>query len=468
MPSHHPPSLRRQLVSWLLAPLLAIWVFGGIMSYFIAVSFADLANDRSLFDSTLTLASEVKSEGSAIVVNQPDTALKMITIDPYDKVYFKVSAPGYGVIAGQDDLPAPPGGAEVPGTDFLPDKPYYHDGKVDRKHVRIASIYHRVTVGNKDTLVLVQVAETLVKRRVLASEILAGILLPQLLLISLALAIGWYGIRRGLSSLEHIQKEVRSRSHLDLSPLHKEDAPREVGPLIHALNELLGRLHNAISIQTRFIANAAHQLRTPLAGIKTQVDFAMRQSDPALVRHSLQQLQASNDRTIHLVNQLLLLARAEPGWETPMQQVDLVAIAGEATREWVPAALKKELDLGFEPALETAPVNGNATLLREMLNNLVDNAIRYSDTGGEITVRVSRSDKLVTLAVEDKGPGIPVAERELVFERFHRAALPQQEGCGLGLAIVREIAHLHGGEVFLVDSEKGAVFEVRLPVADTD
>lgn len=456
----HPPSLRRQLVSSLLIPLLAIWVFGGIMSYFIAVRFADLANDRALFDSTLTLASQVKSEGNTIAVNQPDTALKMIAIDPYDKVYFKVSDPEHGIIAGLPEMPAPQ------ESDFLPDKPYYQDGIMGGKHVRIASIFHRVATGKKDVLVLVQVAETLVKRRVLASEILAGIALPQLLLISLALAIIWYGIRRGLSSLERIQKEVRSRSHLDLSPLQEDNAPREIGALVHALNELLEQLQNAISIQTRFIANAAHQLRTPLAGIKTQVDFALRQTDPEMIKHSMQQVQTSSDRTIHLVNQLLSLARAEPGWETPLKQIDLVTMSSEATSEWVPAALKKNIDLGFETTLKTAPVPGNGLLLREMLNNLLDNAIRYSQTGGEITVRITRSDNFLTLAVEDNGPGVPPAERDLVFERFHRAASSQEEGCGLGLAIVREIAHLHQGEVYLVDSPKGALFEVRLPVAN--
>jgi len=455
----HATSLRRQLVSWLLAPLLAIWFIGGIMSYFIAVGFADLAHDRALFDSALTLASQVKSENGAIVVSAPDTALKMIAIDPYDKVFFRVTDPDHRLVAGLADMPAPP------ETDILPEMPSYHDGKVEGRRVRIASLFHTVHAGTKDVLVLVQVAETLKKRRVLASEILAGIVLPQLLLISLALAIGWFGIRHGLSSLDRIQREVRSRSHLDLSPLQEENAPREVGVLIHALNELLGRLQSAMSAQARFIANAAHQLRTPLAGIKTQAEVALRQSDPALIRHALQQLQASNDRTIHLVNQLLALARAEPGWEAPMTQVDMVAIASEATGEWVPVALKKNIDLGFETAIEIGRLPGNALLLREMLGNLLDNAIRYTQTGGEITVRVARLESLLILTVEDNGPGIPPAERDLVFERFHRAAQAQEDGCGLGLAIVREIAHLHHGEVFLVDSARGALFEVRLPEA---
>jgi signal transduction histidine kinase len=458
---NHSASLRQQLVNWLLIPLLGIWLFGAVTSYYIAVGFADLAHDRALFDSALTLASQVTVQNGLIAVDQPDTALKMITIDPYDKVYFEVSTARRGIIAGRA-LPAPP-----PEAQELPDKPWYQDGKVDGGYVRVASLYHDVRVGPRGILVLVQVAETLKKRRTLASEILAGIAVPQLALISMVMVIGWFGIRRGLSSLYRIQREVRNRSHLDLRPLEEENAPDEIGALVHALNELLGRLDGAISAQNRFIANAAHQLRTPLAGIKTQVEFALRQTDPEQIRHSLQQLQASNDRTIHLVNQLLALARAEPALEAPAASVDLVAIASEAASEWVPAALKKNIDLGFDAAAAAAPVRGNGLLLREMLNNLIDNAIRYTQAGGEITVRVARAEGEVVLSVQDNGPGVPAAERERIFERFHRADAPQGEGCGLGLAIVREIAHLHGGEVFLAetpaDAARGALFEVRLP-----
>ncbi|HEY5994459.1 MAG TPA: sensor histidine kinase [Gallionellaceae bacterium] len=454
----HPASLQRQLIGWLLLPFLAIWLTGGFMSYMIAVRFADLAHDRGLFDSALTLASQVRSENGAILLSDPETALKMIAIDPYDKIYFRISGPDHKTVAGQPELPAPQ------ADDILPEMPYYSDGFMEGRHVRIASIYHTIHSGKQGALVLVQVAETLKKRRVMASEILASVAVPQLLLISLALALGWFGIRRGLASLERIQKEVRNRSHLDLSPLQEENAPREVGALVHALNELLHQLQTAISAQTRFIANAAHQLRTPLAGIKTQAEFALRQSDPELIRHSLQQLHASNDRTIHLVNQLLALARAEPGWEAPVTTLDLVAVASKTTSEWVPAALKKNIDLGFEAGLAAALFPANEMLLREMLNNLIDNAIRYTQPDGEITVRISQSDHLLTLAVEDNGPGIPPPEHERVFERFHRAASPEENGCGLGLAIVREIAHLHHGEVYLVDTPKGALFEVRLPL----
>lgn len=451
-------SLTRQLAAWLLIPLLSVWMIGAVKSYYIAVDFANLAHDHELFDSALTLASQVRSVGGAIAVNQPDTALQMIAIDPYDKVFFKVSAPSYGVIAGQE-LPAPPAGEP------LPDKPLYHNGVVDGMPVRIASLYHLVRNRGKEVRVLIQVAETLKKRQTLASKILVGIALPQLLLALMVLAIGWFGIRRGLSSLERLEHEVRSRSPLDLGPVREEDAPREIGALVHSLNELLGQLRGVLSAQNRFIANAAHQLRTPLAGIKTQLDLALRQSEPESIRHALLQLQASNNRTIHLANQLLVLARAEPGVEIPKTQVDLGVLAGEITGEWVPLALKKNLDLGFEAPSGPAHVIGNRLLLCEMLNNLLDNAIRYTQQGGEVTVGISTSGGFLVLSVKDNGPGIPDGEREHIFERFHRATTSLEEGCGLGLAIVREIARQHSGEARLGESRGGALFEVILPAS---
>jgi two-component system sensor histidine kinase TctE len=449
------PSLHRRLVSWLLIPTLAIWVSGGVISYLIAVRYADLANDRSLFDSALTLAGQVKGSQGEVMVDQSDTALKMITIDPYDIVYFKISDPVHGVIAGRQELPPPE------DSERLPDKPYYHDGRVEGRRVRIASIFHYVAGVHEP--VLIQVAETLVKRRVLASEILAGIILPQVLLISLATVFVWFGVGRGLSSLERVQDEVRNRSHLDLSPVREDNAPREVGALVHAINELLQQLRQVISTQNRFIADAAHQLRTPLAGIKTQTELALRQTEPELARHSLEQLRSSSDRVIHLINQLLTLARAEPGWQPDKALLDLVTVASEAASEWVPVALRKNIDLGFESRVERAPFRGNVLLLKEMLCNLIDNAIRYTQAGGEVTVRFLASERHWILAVQDNGPGVPAAERELIFERFHRAAESQDDGCGLGLAIVREIAHVHGGEVYLADSPAGALFEVHLP-----
>ncbi|MBY0579023.1 MAG: sensor histidine kinase [Burkholderiales bacterium] len=450
-------SLHRQLMLWLLIPLLSLWVFGGVIAYIIAVRFADLAHDRSLFDSTLTLSEQVRAVHGRVILDLPEPALKMLEIDPYDKVYFKVSSRYQGWVAGMNGLSPPPAGMNIPFN-----SPYYHDDILDGHHVRISSLYLHVP-GNRQDWILVQVAETLVKRRVLADEILAGVILPQMLLTGLAAGIVWIGITKGLSSLRRLQNEVQSRSHRDLSPLSEENAPREVGSLIRAINDLLNRLGNALAAQSRFIADAAHQLRTPLAGLKTQTDYALRQSNPDEIRHSLKQLQTSSERTIHLINQLLSLARAEPGWEKTIlpAKIDLNTLASEVTSRWVPQALKKDIDLGFEPAPGPVILSGSDFLLQEMLGNLVDNAIRYTHPGGKVTVSLFRREGETGISVEDNGPAIPRSEQEHIFERFHRILGSQEEGCGLGLSIVREIAHAHNGEVFLVEQPVGKIFEVR-------
>jgi two-component system sensor histidine kinase TctE len=235
-----------------------------------------------------------------------------------------------------------------------------------------------------------------------------------------------------------------------LSPLSEQNAPGEVRALIRAMNELLARLSFALSAQQRFIADAAHQLRTPLAGIKTQAELALRQQKMDDVQHTLQQLNTATGQTTHLINQLLSLARAEPGAgrTQAMQKLDIDALARDTTTEWVPHALKRNIDLGFDGS-SSAFIDGDALFLREMLGNLLDNAIRYTQSGGRVTVRVAADAASVRLSVEDNGSGIPPDERERVFERFHRVLGTGAEGCGLGLAIVRDIAEGHNAEVQL-------------------
>ena len=307
-----------------------------------------------------------------------------------------------------------------------------------------------------DSMVLVLVGETLNKRRTLANEVLVGMLLPEFLLIALIGALVWFGIERGLRPLSTLQAEIASRSHRDLSPLPEHNAPGEVRALIHAMNELLARLAGALSAQQRFVADAAHQLRTPLAGIRTQSELALRQQNLADVQHTLQQLNTATGQTTHLINQLLSLARAEPGAARAqaMQRIDVAGLARETTTEWVPRALARDIDLGFDGE-GIAIVEGDPLFIREMLGNLLDNAIRYTQAGGRVTVRVASATNTVQLSVEDNGPGIPEEERERVFERFHRVLGSGEEGCGLGLAIVREIAQGHNAEIRLTAGANG-------------
>lgn len=452
-------SLRRQLLIWLLIPILLLWGFGAVMAYITALRFTNLANDRSLFDTTLALAGQIKRVDDKITVDLPRAALNMLEMDPYDKVYYSVRGSNEELISGQEGLPSFPAESEI-----ISKQPIYYDGIFRGQRIRVASLY--TSVGdNPGGLIHVQVAETLEKRKTLANEIVINLAVPQLLMIALAGILVWYGIGRGLDPLRPLQEEIESRSHLDLSPIGEEDAPREVKPLIHAINDLLQRLGRTLAAQQRFIADAAHQLRTPLAGLKTQAELALRQTGKEEVHRALKYLLGNSERAIHLVNQLLVLARAEPGKAKALafSRVDVNELAREVSKDWIHHALSKNIDLGFEGADESVFVRGESVLLKEMLGNLIDNAIRYTQAGGRVTVGVRGSQDKGVLSVEDNGPGISVEDRERVFERFYRILGTATDGCGLGLAIVREIACTHGAEVDLInrDGAPGTLVEVR-------
>ena len=429
------------------------------MAYTAALRFTNIANDRSLFDTTLALAGQVKKADGKIIVDLPRAALNMLELDAYDKVYYAVRTPTEGLISGQEDLPPPPDNDERAS-----DRPVYYDGVFRNQPIRVASLFIPLD-GNLD-LIRIQVAETLIKRKTLANEIVIGLAVPQLLMIALAGVFVWYGVGRGLVPLRKLHEEIESRSHLDLSPVGEEDAPLEVKSLIHAINDLLERLGKTLSAQQRFIADAAHQLRTPLAGLKTQAELALRQTGREEVQHSLKHLLNTSERSIHLVNQLLMLARAEPGARVPLlTRVDINALARDVTKDWVHHALNKNIDFGFEGLDESVFVRGEPVFLREMMGNLIDNAIRYTQAGGKVTVGLRGSEDAVVLSVEDNGPGIAVEDRERVFERFYRVLGTASDGCGLGLAIVREIACSHGATAELVSRNgiSGTLLEVRFP-----
>ncbi|MDR2875697.1 MAG: sensor histidine kinase [Methylobacillus sp.] len=439
-----PPniSLRRQLLRWLLGLLIPLVLLGGIIAAFWADHFSNLAYDRALLRATLALTDQIFVIDGEVVVNLPEKALELLDYDKDDVIYYRVTDPAGDTITGQADLPWP---EKMPP----PHAHVYYDAEMDGTPVRVAAYALPLTGTSAQGIALVQVAETTTKRDLLADDIIFAVMLPQVLLVLLAGALVYFGVRRGLAPLADLQRAVNQRSHRDLSMLPLEQAPSEVRPLLRAMNALLQRLQQSIAHQQRFTADASHQLRTPLAGIRTHAEMALREQDAARIRRELEWIQTGTLQLSHLVNQLLALSRVEPGSgrEIAMQTLDLRELARDTTAEWVETALEKRIDLGFESAVETARVNGNAMLLRELLANLLDNAIRYSPPDSKVTVTLGATQGSVQLAVEDNGSGIPEAEREQVFERFRRLQDSAPGGSGLGLAIVREIALLHGAEI---------------------
>ena len=303
--------------------------------------------------------------------------------------------------------------------------------------------------------------ETRNKRTLLVKEILLTVVLPQGLLIALAGILVWFGVASALVPLSLLEKEIETRTHRDLSPLPDSAVPVEVRPLTHAINDLMQRLGQTLSVQHRFIADAAHQLRTPIAGLKIQIERALHSDSMDEIRPALSQLQSSAERVAHLSNQLLTLARAEPGANDPARftDIDLNAIARETGMHWVPRALERNIDLGFAGSDRPVRIRGDALLLQELISNLIDNAVRYGREGGSITVSVTAPAQIT---VEDDGPGIPDDERSKVFERFHRMPGSPGEGSGLGLAIVREIAQAHGAQVRLGNPAAGSGTRIQI------
>ena len=457
-------SLHRQLFTWLLLPQVVLWMAAAFFTYNLAARYANEAIDASLLQASRALARQIKPTASGLYIDFPRSAQDILESDPSDRVIYSVSSPPGQFILGNPSLVAPPDLRPVLGEPVFFDDIFNEPGRTDAPAIseRVRVVALLLTLGDEGArtgTMLVQVARSRANREELARRILLDTALPLSALMALMTVIVWGGIRAGLKPLALLRGQVEGRAANDLAPIEVDAAPPEVRSLARAMNTLLAEVHHNVVAQKRFISDAAHQLRTPLAGLKSQTELALGEAtDPAL-RARLQRVHESATRSAHLVNQLLTLARAEP--ESAVRQdrlpIDLQRMAAEVTAELVPRALQAGVDLGFdEPPLDAAKglpaaaanVLGIELLLREALVNLIDNAIRYAGRGATVTVRVVSHGSAVRLEVEDNGPGLPEGQRERVFERFVRAS-NDGHGCGLGLAIVREIVERHAGQVSL-------------------
>ncbi|BCO25701.1 sensor protein QseC [Rhodoferax lithotrophicus] len=443
-PAQRGLSLRRQLLLWLLLPQLVLFLVGGALAYRIALNYAEKAIDQSLTQSVRSLARQVKPIGSGLLVDFPKAAQDIIEQDPKDRVSYMVSSPPGLFLLGNGKLPAP---NNVP--DIQPNTPLLYNARIDHKPMRVALLEVDYGEDKSPQRLRVQVAQSLAVQERLTTELIADMLMPLLLLGAVLSMLVYGGISRGLQPLTRLQAQLGDRHHQalsDVSPIELTQAPQEVHALAAALNQLLTTVRRSLSQEKRFLNDAAHQLRTPLAGLISQTELALGESDPAALRERLTKVLSGAKRSAHLVHQLLSLARHEV--EVKLQPLDVAALAREVAREWTPRALKIGVDLGFEGA-DHLQVEGEPLLLREALSNLIDNALTYAGTGCEVTLSVQSRDEQVLLEVADNGPGLADEDLPHVFERFWRAsALPG--GCGLGLAIVAEIALRHAGQARVI------------------
>ena len=452
-------SLKRQLLLWLLLPQLVLWSVGGVLAWRIALSYADTGIDQSLKQSVRALARQVKPVGSGLLVDFPRAAQDVLEQDPTDRMGYMVSSPPGSFVLGNGQLPPPPDGIPIQVGE-----PLIYDARVADKRVRVALL--DVTYGERNApqRLRVQVAKSLAVQERVARELVFDMLVP---LAALGVVLGLLinaGIARGLRPLKRLEAQLGDRTGPALSalpPIELAQAPQEVHSLALAVNELLDAVRRSLSQEKRFVNDAAHQLRTPLAGLVSQSELALQETELQPLHERLVKVHAGALRSAHLVHQLLSLARTEA--EVALHPLDVALLAREVAREWTPKALASQVDLGYEGDAVVL-VQGEKLLLREVLNNLIDNALHYAGTGTTLTVRVRRMEDCCWLEVEDDGPGLPEADLPRAFERFWRSSeLPG--GCGLGLAIVAEIAQRHGGSaIALALQPHGLIIRIELPL----
>lgn len=429
-------SLRRQLLLWLLLPQLALWAGGGLLTYRIALSYAEKGIDQSLTQSVRALARQVKPIGSGLLIDFPRAAQDILEADPDDRVSYTVSSPPGQFLLGNQRLPQP----EHAPVSF--GEPLLYGGLLDGQPLRIVALDVQYGDADAPQTLRVQVGKGTALQQRIARELVADMLAPLLALGFLLSLLVYGGIRRGLAPLRRLTDQLEDRSFNALQPIGMMQAPSEVHALVLAVNGLLGEVARSVNQEKRFLNDAAHQLRTPLAGLISQVELAQRETSDPVLGARLSKVLTGAERSAHLVHQLLTLARSET--TVRRESLDLACLAREVAREWTPRAVAADIDLGYE-GLEHRQLQGDVLQLREAMSNLIDNALRYTPRGSTVTLKVLAADARTLLIVEDNGPGLNDDELSHVFQRFWRAS-EMPGGCGLGLAIVREIARRHGGD----------------------
>jgi two-component system sensor histidine kinase TctE len=449
------PSIRLSLLKWLIAPILLINLIGAGLTYRLAWTPTQIAFDQNLADTAWALAPRLKEVDRSIEIDLPLQVEQVLRIDRFDVIYFTVRNAEQATIAGDRDFPA-----LAPAEGW--DEPAAYDGSMRGEPVRIIVLKTRI----EDRPVFIGVAETLRKRTNARSVILVFLFGLESLLTLVSIGIVWLAVAKGLLPLEKMRQGLNARTRDDFSPVSADNIPLELRPVVDAINGLLGKAQTGASARQDFLANVAHQLRTPLAGLKIQLELMQQRhaSDPEAARSAAGMLSAT-ERMIRQTNQLLALARAEPTHfaQARLEAVDLDKLVEESIQHFVEQSQRKNIDLGFD--LQPTRVMGDRFLLRDMIDNLIDNAIRYSPPDGTVTVSCVQNAGQGVFSVEDSGPGISPHEQSRIFDRFYRIG-NSTSGNGLGLAIVRDIVKDHGAQIVLTSGErgKGTAFSVLFPV----
>ena len=452
-------SLRKKILTWLMPLMLLLIVIDSTLLNNLALGALEKELDSTLYSSAKDIAEYLNYTNLDVKdFEMLDSFNRILLKDDLDNVIYSVCN-DKGLLLGGD----------LKLSQIVPNKveksnPQFFSVEINQSQYRIVRAFSSIKKGSSLHQLIIQVATTTNRRNALASKILIGVVLPQLLLVLLTYFVILVGVKKGLAPLATLQKEVLARSERNLTPIYLPNIPKEVSLVARSINQLMEQLQNLISTQNNFIADAAHQLRTPLAGAQAQLELAEVETNPEVLKSIYDKVHLSLDRLLHTINQLLALARSQPEAVTMIQMhlLDLNAVSKEVILLMVPTAIQKQIDLGFDESIEPVWIKGNPERLRELVYNLLDNSIRYTQVGGRVTVATKVGDEGVTLSVEDNGPGVALADRNNIFDRFHRIVGSGQEGSGLGLAIVKEIAKLHGATISISDASPSGGLKVAV------
>lgn len=453
------PSLRRRLLFFLLISMASLLVVAAWVIYSVALAYANRVHDHDLSDEVVTLAAMVGTENFDGELSAQ--ARYLLENDPDGRNYFSIRSRKHGLLAGSGSL-QPYSASVGPAA-----APILYDTLLGQQPLRAAASY-AISRFDPDDALTVVVAEPMRDRTMQARDILLMAVLMQALTLPITLALVAFGVNYGLRALDPLTARLAARTH-ELTPIGGNDVPHEILPLTRTIDALFSRLRSALTLQDRFIADAAHQLRTPLAGLSLHVERALADPRPQTVADALEHIHRLTQRAARTASQLLALTRAQatPGDVVDNSPVDLAKIVPEAVSQRVHEAIAADVDLGYEGPDRPLYVQGDTASLLDLLDNLIDNSVRYAGHGSTVTVRLhGRVDGGVNLSVEDDGPGVPPDLLPRLSERFFRVPGNNADGSGLGLSIVQHIAEHHHAEVIYRLGEKGGLtVEVRFPAA---
>lgn len=448
-------SLRGRLLRRMAALLAVLLVISGLSAYFNGRQAADTAYDRTLLASARTIAAGLSESDGHLKASIPYIALDNFAFDSAGRIYYQVLGLDGQLVSGYEYLPSAP--ADTPLTRDYPALARFYNAYYRGQRVRVVSLQQPVSETTLSGIAEIRVAETEEARERMARGLLLDTLWRMTLLTLGAMALAWFMVTAALRPLEQLRQAVAERSPEDLRPLPVLTVQRELLPLVSALNLFTARLRHLLERQSQFIADAAHELRTPLAALKARLELGLREQSPDIWHYTLLEARHSSNRLAHLANQLLSWARIESSAqavaEGSAERIELGTLARNLGLALAPLAHARGVALALE-AEQDVWVMGEPTLLNELLSNLLDNAMAHTPAReGQVILRVLPPG---LLEVEDNGPGIPESARQKVFERFHRLN-PERDGAGLGLAIVGEICRAHQASIHLLDGQHGGL-----------